>query len=327
MPPRPGEDDLIARYFAPLAGPAGLGLKDDAALLRRRRAAISCSPPTRWSPACISSPTIRPARSRARRCGSISPISPPRAPRRSASCSISRCRATGRPIGSQPSPPGSARTRRAYDCPLLGGDTVKTPGPLTLSITALRRGGDRPHGRAHRRARRRSALRHRHDRRRRARPAAAAGAGAGACRRASRLPARPLSAAATAPRAGAGDGALRQRRHGRLRRLRRRSHQDAARQRRQRADRTRPPAAVACGDCGDRRRPALFEIAATGGDDYELLAAVAARAPARRSKPRRPAPASRRPGSARRSPARRRRALSVATGAMSPSRSGSFSHF
>src|ERR1700727_2735779 len=27
------EDDLIARYFAPLAGPAGLGLKDDAALL------------------------------------------------------------------------------------------------------------------------------------------------------------------------------------------------------------------------------------------------------------------------------------------------------
>ena len=33
MTDRPGEDDLIARYFAPLAGPAGLGLKDDAALL------------------------------------------------------------------------------------------------------------------------------------------------------------------------------------------------------------------------------------------------------------------------------------------------------
>ena len=28
-----GEFDLIARYFAPLAGPEGLGLKDDAALL------------------------------------------------------------------------------------------------------------------------------------------------------------------------------------------------------------------------------------------------------------------------------------------------------
>src|SRR6202035_3529058 len=33
MTDRPGEDDLIARYFAPLAGHAGLGLKDDVALL------------------------------------------------------------------------------------------------------------------------------------------------------------------------------------------------------------------------------------------------------------------------------------------------------
>ena len=33
MTDRPGEDELIARYFAPLAGPAGLGLKDDVALL------------------------------------------------------------------------------------------------------------------------------------------------------------------------------------------------------------------------------------------------------------------------------------------------------
>jgi thiamine-monophosphate kinase len=35
MPPRLGEADLIARYFAPLAGPAGLGLRDDAALSDR----------------------------------------------------------------------------------------------------------------------------------------------------------------------------------------------------------------------------------------------------------------------------------------------------
>src|SRR5271155_1128333 len=34
MSPRLGEDDLIARYFAPLAGPEGLGLRDDAALMR-----------------------------------------------------------------------------------------------------------------------------------------------------------------------------------------------------------------------------------------------------------------------------------------------------
>ena len=32
---------------------------------------------------------------------------------------------------------GLGEDARAWDCPLLGGDTVKTPGPLTLSITAL----------------------------------------------------------------------------------------------------------------------------------------------------------------------------------------------
>src|SRR5277367_752724 len=30
---RPSEDDLIARFFAPIAAPQGLGLRDDAALL------------------------------------------------------------------------------------------------------------------------------------------------------------------------------------------------------------------------------------------------------------------------------------------------------
>ena len=34
MTARLSEDDLIARFFAPLAGEGGLGLRDDAALLR-----------------------------------------------------------------------------------------------------------------------------------------------------------------------------------------------------------------------------------------------------------------------------------------------------
>ena len=34
---RPGEFELIARYFAPIAGPGGLGLLDDAGLLRPGR--------------------------------------------------------------------------------------------------------------------------------------------------------------------------------------------------------------------------------------------------------------------------------------------------
>ena len=33
MPDPSGEDALIARHFTPFAGPAGLGLKDDAALM------------------------------------------------------------------------------------------------------------------------------------------------------------------------------------------------------------------------------------------------------------------------------------------------------
>ena len=35
-PHRPGEFELIARYFAPIAGPGGLGLVDDAGLLQAR---------------------------------------------------------------------------------------------------------------------------------------------------------------------------------------------------------------------------------------------------------------------------------------------------
>ncbi len=44
---------------------------------------------------------------------------------------------------------GLAADLAAYGCPLLGGDTVKVPGPLTLSVTAF--------GRANRTVRRRGA--------------------------------------------------------------------------------------------------------------------------------------------------------------------------
>ena len=39
---RPSEDDLIARYFAPLAGEGALGLRDDAACLSPRPDTIWC---------------------------------------------------------------------------------------------------------------------------------------------------------------------------------------------------------------------------------------------------------------------------------------------
>jgi thiamine-monophosphate kinase len=37
MAARPSEDDLIARFFAPMAAPEGLELRDDAALLTARK--------------------------------------------------------------------------------------------------------------------------------------------------------------------------------------------------------------------------------------------------------------------------------------------------
>ena len=78
MPPRLGEADLIARYFAPLAGPAGLDLRDDAALMR---------PPAGEDLVVTTDALVAgvhfladdpPGQSPARRCGSISPILPPR---------------------------------------------------------------------------------------------------------------------------------------------------------------------------------------------------------------------------------------------------------
>ena len=105
------------------------------------------------SAACISFPTIRRTRSRARRCGSICPISPPRARSRGLPAVARAAEGPSATTGSRPSRAGSARTPGRYGCPLLGGDTVRTPGPVTISITAfgtvpkgtmVRRAGARP---------------------------------------------------------------------------------------------------------------------------------------------------------------------------------------
>ena len=45
--------------------------------------------------------------------------------------------------GSRLSPAALARTRERYGCPLLGGDTDRTPGPTSVSIAAF---GTVPHG-------------------------------------------------------------------------------------------------------------------------------------------------------------------------------------
>ena len=131
------EDDLIARYFAPLAGAGGLGLKDDVALLT--------PPPGRDlvatadalvagvhffaddPPDAIAAKALRVnlsdlAAKGAAPLGFLLSLALPRNIGEDWLAAFAR---------------GLGEDARVYGCPLLGGDTVTTPGPLTLSITAL----------------------------------------------------------------------------------------------------------------------------------------------------------------------------------------------
>jgi thiamine-monophosphate kinase len=136
------EDELISKLFAPLAGPAALGLKDDAALL-----------PARAAPIVATVDAL---------VGGVHffPEDPPGLiAKKALRTNLSDLAAKGaEPIGfllALALPPdwtndwladfaaGLGEDSKAYRCPLLGGDTVSTPGPLTLSITAL---GEAPGG-------------------------------------------------------------------------------------------------------------------------------------------------------------------------------------
>ena len=142
------EDDLIASYFAPIAGPGALGLQDDAACI----AAPDGCDVVLTKDAVVAGVHFfadDPADSIARKALRVN---------------VSDLAAKGAdPLGfllalALPAGLDSAWLGRFarglgddaahYGIPLLGGDTVKTPGPLTISITAL---GSVPRGRMARR--------------------------------------------------------------------------------------------------------------------------------------------------------------------------------
>ncbi len=135
--PRRSEDALIAAYFAPLAGAGGLGLRDDAAL----------ATPHPGHDLVVTKDMLvagvhffadDPAEAIARKALPVN---------------LSDLAAKGAsPLGyllglALPADwteawlaafaAGLADDGRTYGCPLLGGDTVAMPGPLTISITAF----------------------------------------------------------------------------------------------------------------------------------------------------------------------------------------------
>jgi len=136
-PSRPGEFELIARYFAPIAGPGGLGLLDDAGLLRPGRGYevvvtadalvagvhfFPDDPPDAigWKALAVNLSDL--AAKGAKPEGFVLTLALPRGWTEGWVADFAA---------------GLARMAELAGCPLIGGDTVSTSGPLTLSITAF----------------------------------------------------------------------------------------------------------------------------------------------------------------------------------------------
>jgi thiamine-monophosphate kinase len=144
FPSRPSEDELIARFFVPLAGEGGLGLKDDAARLRPA--------PGRDLVLTVDGLTAG--------IHFLADDRPASIARKALAVNVSDLAAKGaEPSGflltlALPDAwteawlegfcEGLAEAAEAFRCPLLGGDTVRASGPLWLSVTAL---GEVPAGR------------------------------------------------------------------------------------------------------------------------------------------------------------------------------------
>ncbi len=136
MAQRFSEDELIATLFAPIAGAAALGLADDAALL-----------PARSDPLVVTADALVAG------VHFFAEDPPGLIAKKALRVNLSDLAAkAAQPLGFlltlalpadwtndwlQAFAQGLAEDAATYGCPLIGGDTVSTPGPLTLSVTAL----------------------------------------------------------------------------------------------------------------------------------------------------------------------------------------------
>jgi thiamine-monophosphate kinase len=136
--PASGEDSLIARYFKPIATDAGaFSLTDDAAVLKAQGADIVVT-----TDAVVEGVHFLPG------------DPPDTIARKALRVNLSDLAAKGAaPAGFvltlalrsaedawlKPFATALGEDAKSYACPLLGGDTVSTPGPLTISVTAFGR--------------------------------------------------------------------------------------------------------------------------------------------------------------------------------------------
>jgi thiamine-monophosphate kinase len=133
-----GEDSLIARYFKPLAtDPGAFGLDDDAAILKAAGEDIVVT-----TDAVVEGVHFLPddpAETIARKAlrVNLSDLAAKGATTAGFVLTLALRRADDAWLSAFARSLGE--DARAFCCPLLGGDTVSTPGPLTVSITAFGR--------------------------------------------------------------------------------------------------------------------------------------------------------------------------------------------
>ncbi|GJD47378.1 Thiamine-monophosphate kinase [Methylobacterium crusticola] len=146
--PRPTEDELIARYFAPLAGPGGLALRDDAALLAPRPGHDLVLTTDAVVAGVHYFPDDPPASVACKALGvNLSDLAAKGAEPRGFLLTLALADDWDEAwIAGFCT--GLSEAAALSSCPLLGGDTVRSGGPTLVGITAL---GEVPAGRMVRR--------------------------------------------------------------------------------------------------------------------------------------------------------------------------------
>jgi thiamine-monophosphate kinase len=133
-----GEDDLIARYFKPLATDAGaFGLVDDAAILKGSTddLVVTTDAIVEGVHFLADDPPDTIARKALR--VNLSDLAAKGAVPAGFVLTLALAKVDDRFLA--PFAQALGEDAKAFACPLLGGDTVATPGPLTISITAFGR--------------------------------------------------------------------------------------------------------------------------------------------------------------------------------------------